>query len=81
MRQAHRTLTILHRGKPAFVGVAKRHAIFEYDARDADTVEPLGDLGSFQVVGQNLMAAAWANHDCGAGVDVFGRTIDRQLRR
>ena len=49
-------LRILHGREPTFLWIAKRNSIFQNDPRDADLVEPFGDLGPFFVPREDIEA-------------------------
>src|SRR6185437_13982337 len=81
--QTQRALSILQRTERRFVlgliGTA-RHTVFQDDAGDANRVEPLRNLGAFEIPGEYVVAAARTDHDRRAGVFLLGGTIDGERR-
>ena len=51
-------------------------SVFDGDAGDADGVEPVADLGAFEVPSEVVVAAAGEDEDCGSGVVLRGRGVD-----
>src|SRR5262249_4200628 len=56
------------------------HTILEHDARDAEGVEPGGNVFAFMVHGQPAIAAARSDHHGDTDVFLLGGSIDGERR-
>ena len=61
-------LRVLQGGGRFGIRACVGHAIFYEDAGDADGVEPVADLGAFEIDGEDLIASAGKDHHGSAGV-------------
>ena len=75
--EADGALCVLESGGGFRIGAGVRDAIFENDAGDAAGGEPVADFGAFEVDGEDVVAAAGKNDDCGAG-GFGGGLIERE---
>ena len=64
---AEGALRVLQGGGRFRIGAGVGHAVFHQDAGDADGVEPVADFGAFEIDGEDVVAAAGEDDDCGAG--------------
>jgi hypothetical protein len=72
--QAHGALGVFEGcGGFGHVGAGVGDAVLEQDAGDALGVEPVADLGAFEVDGEDVVAAAGEDDDGCAGVLALGR--------
>ena len=60
-------LCVLESGRGFRIRAGVGDAIFENDAGDAAVGEPVADFRAFKVHGENVIAAAGEDDDCGAG--------------
>ena len=74
--QAQRALGILQGRFVGFLLGATRDPVFEQHTGNADGVEPVTHLCAFQVVGQYVVTAAWANQHSRPAVPSGRRGID-----
>src|SRR5712671_5183310 len=74
--KAESALGVLQGGNVFLLTGAAWHAVFHERGGDAQGVEPFANLGTFEIGGNDVVAAARENQGGGAGVFVCGRTID-----
>ena len=65
--EADGALRVLESGGGFWIGAGVGDAIFEDDACDAAVGEPIANFRAFKVHGENVIAAAGEDDDCGAG--------------
>src|SRR5438309_6330952 len=56
---SHSPLRVLQSRTIPWLPFARRHAILHQHRNDPDSIEPLTNLGTFQIPGQNSIASAW----------------------
>ena len=65
---AHGLLRVFEVGGVFGVVLGEGDAVLHQHAGDADGVEPGADFGAFEIVGEDAVASAGKDDDCGAGV-------------
>ena len=79
-QQAECTLRVLQCGRVIRQSRPLRHAVLEQGGGDAERIEPLADLGAFEIEREDVIAATGADHHGGAGVTVRGRLVEGEGR-
>lgn len=60
------------------LGISAGDAVFDEDAGNAGFVEPVADFGAFEIDGQDAVAPAGEDYDCGAGGFAFRRVENQR---